>query len=91
MAANPEIEQLANAVTALAAARKRIPLSTLLRETALNILILSRIASNRIPDRVRREEMESAADHLVTQLRYAAWNSPVPVGDGNPPGSAPQA
>lgn len=89
MAAHPEIDQLADAVTAFAGARKRIDLPMLLRETSLNLLILSRVASNRIPDRVRREEVESAADHLVAQLRHAAWELPAPAIDGNRPGSKP--
>ena len=91
MAANPEIEQLADAVTAFAGARKRIPLPTLLRETALNILIISRVASNRISDRDRREELESATDHLVTQLRHAEWELPVAACDGKQPEAEPKA
>ena len=75
----PELENLAESITALAGARKRIPLGQLLRETALNILILSRIASNRLEDRLRREEIESATDHLITQLRHAAWELPIPA------------
>lgn len=74
----PELENLAESITALAGARKRIPLNHLLRETALNILILARIASNRLDDRFRREEIESAADHLVTRIRHAAWELPEP-------------
>nr|BFF24131.1 hypothetical protein GCM10025732_20960 [Glycomyces mayteni] len=54
------------------------PAPLLLRETALNILILSRIASNRLPDKLRKEDIETAADHLVTQLRHAAWELPRP-------------
>ncbi|MFG3342388.1 hypothetical protein [Glycomyces sp. NPDC048151] len=71
------LDDLANAITALASARKTIELKHLLRETALNVLILSRIASNRLPDRMRREEIESATDHLITQLRHASWELPV--------------
>ena len=63
----------------------------LLRETGLNVLILSRIASNRLDDRLRREEIESAADHLVTQLRHAAWElpPPAPLETPSPPDPAP--
>ncbi|RRS02111.1 hypothetical protein [Glycomyces terrestris] len=75
----PELEDLADAITALAGARNRVPLPTLLRETALNVLILSRIASNRLPDDLRKDDIESAADHLVTQLRHAAWELPPPA------------
>jgi hypothetical protein len=87
----PELEHLADSITALAGARKRIPLNHLLRETALNILILARIASNRLDDRLRREEIESAADHLVTQLRHAAWELPAPpaIAPPSPPDPAP--
>lgn len=72
------LDDLANAISALASARKTIALKHLLRETALNVLILSRIASNRLDDRLRRKEIESAADHLVTQLRHASWELPIP-------------
>lgn len=82
---DPVFDRLANAITALAGARKRLPLNHLLRETALNILILSRIASNRIPDRMRAEEIESAADHLVTQLRHASWELPATPSNTTPP------
>lgn len=73
---HPELDRLADAITALAGVRHRIPLNHLLRETALNVLILTRIASNRLPDQLRKEELEVAADHLVTQLRHAAWELP---------------
>jgi hypothetical protein len=87
----PELEHLADSITALAGARKRIPLNHLLRETALNILILARIASNRLDDRLRREDIESAADHLVAQLRHAAWELPAPpeIAPPSPPDPAP--
>jgi hypothetical protein len=80
----PELDDLADAITAVASARKRIPIPDLLRETALNILILTRIASNRIGDKLRREDIESAADHLVTQLRHAAWDLPAPTASAPP-------
>jgi hypothetical protein len=86
----PELENLAESITALAGARKRIPLNHLLRETALNIPILSRIASNRLDDRLRREEIETATDQLTTQFRHAAWELPVPPIDApSPPDPAP--
>jgi hypothetical protein len=86
-----ELDNLADAITALAGARSRIPLPTLLRETALNVLILSRIASNRLPDKLRKEDIESAADHLVTNLRHAAWElpPPPPLESPSPPDPAP--
>lgn len=74
----PELDNLADAITAVASARKRIPVPELLRETALNVQILTRIASNRLQDKLRREDIESAADHLVAQLRHAAWELPPP-------------
>jgi hypothetical protein len=74
----PELDRLADAVTAVAGVRERVPLPRLLRETALNILILARIASTRIEDLRTREELESATDHLVSGLRHAAWQSPQP-------------
>jgi hypothetical protein len=73
-----ELDRLADAITALAGARKRIPVQHLLRETALNVLIMTRIASNRLADRQRREDIEAACDALVTQLRHAAWELPAP-------------
>lgn len=79
----PELDELADAITAVAGARERITLADLLRETALNVLILSRIASNRLGDRLRREDIEAAAEHLASQLRDAAWELPPPL----PPGS----
>lgn len=79
------LEDLADAITALASARKRIQMDRLLRETALNILILGRIASNRLDDRLRREAIESATDHLVTLLRNTAWNLPVQTASDTPP------
>lgn len=87
----PELNDLAESITALAGVRKRIPLDQLLCETALNILILSRMASNRLQDRLRREEIESATDHLVTQLRHAAWELPIPapIEAPSPPDPAP--
>jgi hypothetical protein len=86
----PELENLADSITALAGARKRIPLNHLLRETALNILILARMASNRLDDRLRREEIETATDHLVTQLRHAAWElPPLPIAPPSPPDPSP--
>lgn len=83
----PELDDLADAITAVASARKRIALAVLLRETALNVLILTRIASNRIGDKLRREDIESAADHLVAQLRHAAWDLPpqIPIASPSPP------
>lgn len=86
----PELDNLADAITAVASARKRITLSDLLRETALNILILTRIASNRVGDKHRREDIESAADHLVAQLRHAAWDLPtLPMASPSPPDPSP--
>lgn len=86
----PELDDLADAITAVSGARKRIALTDLLRETALNILILSRIASNRLGDKLRREDIEAAADHLAAQLRDAAWELPPPIPQGaiSPPDPA---
>ncbi|MQM28910.1 hypothetical protein [Glycomyces albidus] len=86
-----ELDNLAEAITTLAGARNRIPLPTLLRETALNILILSRIASNRIPDKLRKEDIEAAADHLISQLRHVAWElpPPPPLESPSPPDPSP--
>ncbi|MFG3338979.1 hypothetical protein [Glycomyces sp. NPDC048151] len=87
----PELDNLAESITALAGARKRIPVDQLIREVALNILILSRIASNRLEDRLRREEIESATDHLITQLRHASWELPIPgpIESPSPPDPSP--
>ncbi|THV43487.1 hypothetical protein [Glycomyces buryatensis] len=72
----PELDRLADAITDLANVRARIPLDRLLRETALNILILTRIATNRLPDRQRRDDIDESCDHLVTQLRQCSWELP---------------
>ena len=74
----PELDRLADAITAVAGARQRIPLAHLLRETAVNILILTRIASNRLDSQLSREDIEAASDHLSDQLRQAAWQLPPP-------------
>jgi hypothetical protein len=79
------LDALADAITKLASVRAQIPPAKLLRESALNLLIISRIASNRLEDQLRREEIEAAADHLVTQLRHAAWELPVPPGSDQSP------
>ncbi|WP_112136062.1 hypothetical protein [Glycomyces dulcitolivorans] len=70
------LDALADAITALATARTRIPVAKLLRESALNLLIISRIASNRLPDRDERNQIERVADQLVTKVRHSAWNLP---------------
>lgn len=71
-----ELDELADAVTAVADARHRIPLDRLLRETALNVLILTRIATNRIDDRDQRDETDAACDRLADLLRQAARSLP---------------
>ncbi len=71
-----ELDELADAVTAVAEVRHRIPLDHLLRETALNILILTRVATNRIEDRDQRDEMDAACDRLTDLLRQAARSLP---------------
>ncbi|WP_335986610.1 hypothetical protein [Glycomyces sp. MUSA5-2] len=71
-------------MSTLVGARHRIPVTQLLRETALNVLILSRIASGRVPDKLRKDDIEAAADHLVTLLRHAAWELSVPESDAQP-------
>ncbi|WP_199039417.1 hypothetical protein [Glycomyces salinus] len=68
----PELEALADAITAVANRRSRIPQDRLLRETALNILIMTRIASNRLPDLDQREAIESTCGRLTDLLRDAA-------------------
>jgi hypothetical protein len=86
----PELDDLADAITAVAGARSRIALTDLLRETALNVLILTRVASNRLGDKFHREDIESAADHLATRLRHAAWELPPPsVASPSPPDPCP--
>lgn len=90
--AAPELDDLADAITAVAGARKRIAPTDLLRETALNVLILTRVASNRLDDKFRRDDIESAADHLATQLRHAAWELPPPsIASPSPPDPSPPA
>jgi hypothetical protein len=71
-----ELDRLADDITTLAGARQRIPAQHLVRETALNILILTRVASNRLDDHQRREEIEAAGDELVKLLRQAARDLP---------------
>jgi hypothetical protein len=74
--ANQALDTLADAVTGLATARAKIPLQRLLRETALNVLILSRIASNRLGHGTDKDELEELADRLTTALRRIAWSQP---------------
>jgi hypothetical protein len=50
---------------ALASARRAIPLDRLLRETALNVLILSRIISNLLESPDDRDRIEGLADQLI--------------------------
>ncbi len=71
-----ELDELADAITAVAEVRHRIPLDRLLRETALNILILTRIATNRVEDDDQRDEMDAACDRLAELLRQAARRLP---------------
>lgn len=61
--------QMADAVTGLASERHSIPIDVLLRETAFNVFILSRIVSNRLDSPAGRERIERFADELVTELR----------------------
>lgn len=71
-----ELDRLADAITSVADARNEIPLDRLLSETALNILILTRIASNRIKDEDRRDDIHITCDRLVDLLRQAARRIP---------------
>ncbi len=71
-----ELDELADAITAVADARHRIPLDRLLSETALNILILSRIASNRLDDEDLRDGIDATCDRLAELLRRAARRLP---------------
>ncbi|GAB3237104.1 hypothetical protein GCM10027447_36020 [Glycomyces halotolerans] len=73
-----ELDELSDAVVALAGARDRIPLDQLLRETALNILILARIASGRLRDPTRQEAIDAACGKLIDLLRQAARELPPP-------------
>lgn len=70
------LDALADAITALASARHGIPLDRLLRETALNVLILGRIASSLVGAPEDRERLEHRTDQLVTALRHLAWQRP---------------
>jgi hypothetical protein len=78
------LEELADAITKLASARTQIPTVQLLRESALNLLIISRIASNRLRDRAERDEIEQVADQLVTKVRHAAWSLPPEPASASP-------
>lgn len=69
---HPELEALADAITAVANRRSRIPKNHLLRETALNILILAGIASARLDSRSERDRVDRASGHLADLLREAA-------------------
>ena len=71
-----ELDELADAITAVADTRHRIPLDRLLRETALNVLILTRIATNRIDDNDRRDDIDATCDRLADLLRQAARRLP---------------
>ncbi|WP_026924133.1 hypothetical protein [Glycomyces arizonensis] len=76
-----ELDRLADAVIAVAGARHRIPLDRLLRETALNVLILTRIATNMITtgkpsNDNRTDEIDATCDRLADLLRQAARRLP---------------
>lgn len=73
------LDRLADAITAFASARTRLPLDRLERETALNILILARIVSNLQPDKDDREQLDRLTHELVTALRHLAWQHPNPA------------
>lgn len=66
------LDALAEAITEVANARNRIPHDRFLNEIALSVLILTRIASNRLKDFERRDEIESACDMLVDLIRETA-------------------
>ncbi|MBO3732781.1 hypothetical protein [Glycomyces niveus] len=70
------LNALADTITKLAGVRTQIPTAKLLRESALNLLIISRIASNRLQDRAERDEIEQVADQLITTIRHRAWSLP---------------
>ncbi|WP_030157185.1 hypothetical protein [Glycomyces sp. NRRL B-16210] len=79
------LNTLADAITELAGTRTTIPTATLLRETALNILVLSRIASNRLEDRAARDQIEDLADQLITAIRHRTRALPgEPTADAHP-------
>lgn len=79
------LNELADAITKLASARHHIATAKLLRETALNVLILSRIASNLLERADDRERLEAVADQLITELRHHAWElPPAPPSNANP-------
>lgn len=71
----PDLEALADAITAVANRRSRIPRDHLLRETALNILILARIASALLDSQSERDRVDRASGHLADLLRGAADKS----------------
>jgi hypothetical protein len=91
---SPELvlDALADAITKFAGFRTQIPTAKLLTESALNLLIISRIASNRLQDRAERDEIEQVADQLVTKIRHRAWSlPPEPVADSPVTGQAQAA
>jgi len=85
--ADQALGALENAITGLANARKAIATQRLLRETALNVLILSRIASNRLEHGSDKDRIEEIADQLTATLRRIAWSQqampaePAPQGE----------
>lgn len=85
------LAQVAEAITALAGSRRSVDLQELIRETALNVLILTHIVSNLLPDKDLKDGIEEAVDQLVTRLRHAGWTLLSPAAAAFPtPATTPE-
>jgi hypothetical protein len=71
------LDRLADAITALASERRTVSPGRLLSETALNVLILSRLAANGLDGLADRERIDDLASQLVAELRHEARRLPV--------------
>ncbi|MCH7230430.1 hypothetical protein L0U85_06110 [Glycomyces sp. L485] len=69
------LDELADAISKVANARDRFRLDHFLNEIALNILILSRMASNRLDNADQRAAIDNACDNLAGLLREAAQDA----------------
>lgn len=70
------LDNLADAITALATARNTIGTHHLMFDTAINIVVLTRIATQRITDHQRRDTIDELAAKLATELRRFGQENP---------------
>lgn len=77
------LDHLADAITALAGARNTINPDRLAIDTAINIVVLARIATQSLTtagliDRQQRDTIDHLTDDVAAALRRAAFEKPTP-------------